>query len=95
MQNNNYFEELKKSMSQETLEKYKKIGQDFFSNFDFESGYMRRLQSRENEIVDILSALRSGLRAEDLDPEEIELLKKKFGEKWEQNIDLGGKEIPQ
>jgi hypothetical protein len=93
MQNNpftNYFDELKKKMPQETLDKYQKIGQDFFSNFDFESGYMFRMESREDRPNSILAALRSGLKAEDLSLEEIEILEKNFGN-WKEKIEADSK----
>lgn len=93
MQNNpftNYFDELKKTMPQETLDKYQKIGQDFFSNFDFESGYMFRMESREDSPNSILAALRSGLKAEDLSLEEIEILEKNFGN-WKEKIEVESK----
>lgn len=82
MQNSAYFEELKKNMSPETLEKYKKIGKDFFSNFDFDSGSMFKVETNVDQVRQIISSLRSGLGVEDLSEDEIKLMEKSFGGEW-------------
>ena len=81
---NEFIENLRKKMNPEQRQDYEKKGQDFFSNFDFETGKMFKVENRHTEI---LSALRSGLDVEDLDQEELEIMEKKFGRDWK-NIPL-------
>ena len=91
MQNHSaYFEELKKNMSPENLENYKKIGEKFFSNFDFQTGYMFKLNGQLDEAPRLVSLLKSGLAVEDLSEDEIKILEKSFGGDWRKTICVQG-----
>ena len=79
-----FFDQLRENMSPETIHKYQQIGQHFFSNFDFDTGYMYR-KDQLDKIDQIISALKSGLNPEDLSDDEVEVMKDKFGTNWEEN----------
>jgi len=93
--NSSYFEQLKKNMSPETLERYQKIGQDFFSNFDFEKGSMFKVQSNMDEINLIVSSLRSGLKIEDLTEDDIQTLEESLGADWKKCIECDTADLQQ
>lgn len=78
-----FMENLKKSMSPEQLENYRKKGESFFSNFDFDSGMMNKV---DNSYIYILASLRSGLNVDDLDSDEKEIMFRRYGKDWEKRI---------
>ena len=93
--NSSYFEQLKNNMSPETLERYQKIGQDFFSNFDFETGSMFKVQSNMDEVNLLVSSLRSGLKIEDLAEDDIQTLEKSLGADWKKCIECDTADLQQ
>lgn len=71
----------KKKMSKEDIEQYKKIGEQFYKDMDFQQG-----NSIENIITEsasyLSSLLNSGLLPYNLNKDEWRVLKEVYGEKW-------------
>ena len=71
----------KARMSKEDIEQYKKIGEQFYKDMDFQQG-----NSIDNIIKEsaayLSSLLNSGLLPHNLDKDEKRVLKEIYGEKW-------------
>jgi len=74
----------KARMSKEEIEQYKKIGEQFYKDMDFQQG-----NSIENIIKEsasyLSSVLNSGLLPHNLNKDEKRVLKEVYGEKWYEN----------
>ena len=74
----------KKKMTTEELEQYKKIGEQFYKDIDFQ---------KDNDIEEIIkesaaylsTQLNSGLLPHNFDKDEKRVLKEIYGEKWYEN----------
>lgn len=71
----------KAKMSKEDIEQYKKIGEQFYKDMDFQQG--NSIDNIIKESVAYLSSLlNSGLLPHNLDKDEKRVLKEIYGEKW-------------
>jgi hypothetical protein len=75
---------IKKQMSPEQLENYKKIGEQMYNNVDFQNCQV--LNNIPPPMVEALAyiseGLKSGLHPSYLDEDEIKVLKECYGEEW-------------
>lgn len=78
------------ALSDEDKEKYKQWGEYFFGNIDIQDN--RVLKSLPPPVYEsvayIISGLRSGLKHEDLEEEEINLMTEVYGEDWKTKFDF-------
>lgn len=72
-------------LTEEEKQRYKYLGEQLYDTIDYETG---RVNVDIDQVGGILSALKSGLRIQDLDVDEIELLKHRFGIEWQSKIDF-------
>ncbi len=78
------YDRFKDSLTPEQLEKYRQQGEDFFSNFDFKDGKM--ITPLDTSARHILSAVKSGLPVDELDENEVDILKNVYGDNWKDKI---------
>lgn len=81
-----YFDVIRKNMKPEDIERYQKVGKEFFSNFCFEQGLMYQTNRNSATVDSIVGAIKSGLTIQDLEDDDILLLKKEFGEEWNKSL---------
>jgi len=84
--NNPMVDEIRKSMSPEDLEKYKKLGESMYANIDYEKAAVSNMPPEmEDFLVYITSALKSGLHPSMFSDEEKKFMNEIVGEKWYEN----------
>jgi hypothetical protein len=70
----------RKALPPELLEKYKKLGESLYNNFDFVKGKVEEEPSNPEEVVSYIEiGLKSGLHPSFLKEDEIRLLDDKYG----------------
>jgi len=77
--------EAKKNMSQEHIEKLKQLGEEFYSNLDFENSKVLNNnlpQEMTDAVMYISEGLKSGIHPCDLGTDEKRLLVEVYGDKW-------------
>ena len=79
--NNPMVNKIRKEMSQEDKENYRKCGEDIMKNWN-ENGEEEPKISPRDILIYIESALRSGLHPEDLTKKEQKFMRKVKGKKW-------------
>lgn len=82
--NNPFVEAAKRSLSQEDIDNYKKLGEKFYSGWSFENGGPEHIL--DVALAEIVEAIKSGLHPSDLDDNEKEILKTKMGDEWYLNF---------
>jgi len=82
--NNPMVKAARKSMSEETRKSYEMMGKHMFANWKYNENEELEVSSNPDDIViDIESALRSGLDPKDLDEKERVFMASYKGEDWE------------
>lgn len=77
----------KKNLSQEDIERFKHLGEQFYNNIDFVTGKSNdgNLPNQWNECLAYIDeALKSGLQPTDLEEDEINFIKNMHGDDWYQ-----------
>lgn len=74
------------SMTPEQIELYKKIGEEYYKNIDMTEQDRKNIIKQDSIYIKsveyIEDGIRSGLDYNDLEDDEKEILKTKYGEKW-------------
>lgn len=78
------------SMTPEQIETLEKSGEYMYGQVDYETSTLLRERNIELEIA--VESLKAGFRPEDLSEEEIEVLKKEYGEHWKDRFDISSEE---
>ena len=94
--NNPFFENAKKSLTEEQKEEYKKIGEYMYNTeiYKVESVGPKIQAPKEEDIaLYAIQCLKSGADPKDLTDEEIRSLTKVHGEKWYEQFDFSQDEI--
>jgi len=78
--NNPFVNYAKKHMSQTQIDDYKKMGEKYFSCWDFEKGSPEEIL--DVAVAELSEAIKSGLHPVDLESNDIEILKTKLGKNW-------------
>ena len=88
-----------KSLSKEELEKYKKVGEQMYSNMNnfTDSKNIRNnlTSSMEEAVAYVEEGLKSGLLPSDLTEDEVILLVETYGEKWYEKYGYTKEEVPE
>ena len=86
-----------KSMSPEDLQKYKKIGEQLYGNINFvDSTLINNLSPpMEEAIAYVEQGINSGLMPEDLDENEVILLRNAYGEEWYKRFGFTQEQVPE
>ena len=81
--NNQYIDNAKQNMTPKQLEEYSEKGIAMYDTVDFTTSTINKhAQKDPNSVVIIIKSLQSGLDLEDLDNDEIEILKKHYGKDY-------------
>lgn len=83
--NNPMVEAARKNLSQEDIERYKHLGEQFYNNIDFVNGKTDQdnIPDQWNDcLVYIEEALKSGLKPSDLEADEITFVQNIHGNDW-------------
>lgn len=84
--NNPMVDEIRKTMSPEDLEKYKKLGESMYANIDYEKAAVSNMPPEmEDFLVYITSMLKSGLHPSMFSDDEKKFMNEIVGEKWYEN----------
>lgn len=96
MDNSTLFKNMMNNLSDEDKEKYKKIGEYMYNTIDYENNeILNKIKTPTEEILGYIEiALKSGLSAEDLEPEERKYMKDQFGNKWFERYGFTLDDIP-
>lgn len=78
--NNPMVEAAKRSMSPKDIEEYKRLGEKYYSGWDFEKGGPEEML--DVAVAELSEAIKSGLHPSDLDDNEKEILRVKLGKDW-------------
>ena len=78
--NNPFVEYAKKHMSKQQIDDYKKMGEKYFSVWDFEKGNPEEIL--DIAVAELSEAIKSGLHPVDLEQNDLEILKTKLGKNW-------------
>ena len=70
------------SMTPEQRETYRKLGEALYKDVDFETGQVSQTDPVELAVTEVRAAIRSGLQPSALTPDEVDLMKGVYGEKW-------------
>lgn len=86
---------IEESLSPEQVEKYRNMVEKMHSNIDFEkNAIINNIPPPTHEaLAYIEDSIRSGLLPEDLEYNEIELLKNTYGEKWYKKFNFSEEEM--
>lgn len=90
-------ESARKSLTPEQIEEYKKIGEYMYNNVDYKNislGSQVNEAKDEDLILYASEALKSGMDPNDLTRQEVDVLKKVYGDRWFDKFDLQEDEIP-
>jgi succinate dehydrogenase flavin-adding protein (antitoxin of CptAB toxin-antitoxin module) len=78
--NNPFVDAAKKSMSLEQIENFKKMGEKYFSVWDFDKGNPEEIL--DVAVAELSEAIKSGLHPTDLEENDIAILSTKLGKDW-------------
>lgn len=80
-------EEIRKNynLSEEDKERYRQKGEDFFANFDFKEGKM--VTQLDLYARNIIASIKSGFPVEELEEDELTILKNVYGEDWKKQLE--------
>ena len=80
--NNEMIKQAKKSMTPEELEEYKKKGEEFFADVNFEDKDGNAIPPVESACAYIAEGLKSGLHPSYLDDDEKRVMEEIYGKEW-------------
>jgi hypothetical protein len=95
--NNPFFENAKKSLTEEQKEEYKKIG-EYMYNKDIYSTAETKIKSditHEEILFYAVQALKSGINPKDLTQKEIQALTDTYGKYWYEKFGLEKEDVPE
>jgi DNA-binding ferritin-like protein (Dps family) len=95
--NNPFFENAKKSLTEEQKEEYKKIG-EYMYNKDIYSTAETKIKSDitpDEILVYAVQALKSGISPKDLTQNELQSLIDTYGKYWYEKFDLEKEDVPE
>lgn len=78
--NNPFIDAAKKSMSIQQIEAYRKMGEKYFSVWDFDKGNPEEIL--DVAVAELSEAIKSGLHPTDLEENDIAILNAKLGKDW-------------
>ena len=80
--NNEMIKQARESMTPEQLEEYKKKGEEFFANVDFEDKDGNTIPPVESACAYITEGLKSGMHPSYLDDDEKRVMEEIYGKEW-------------
>lgn len=80
--NNEMIKQARESMTPEQLEEYKKKGEEFFANVDFEDKDGNTIPPVESACAYITEGLKSGIHPSYLDDDEKRVMEEIYGKEW-------------
>lgn len=80
--NNEMIKQARESMTPEQLEEYKKKGEEFFANVDFEDKDGNTIPPVESACAYITEGLKSGIHPSYLDDNEKRVMEEIYGKEW-------------
>tara|TARA_Y100000591_G_C21707110_1_gene631427 strand:- start:293 stop:694 length:402 start_codon:yes stop_codon:yes gene_type:complete len=80
--NNEMIKQARESMTPEQLEEYKKKGEEFFANVDFEDKDGNAIPPVESACAYITEGLKSGMHPSYLDDDEKRVMEEIYGKEW-------------
>ena len=80
--NNEMIQKARESMTPEQIEEYKKKGQEFFANVDFEDKNGNTVPPVESAGAYISEGLKSGMHPSYLDDDEKKVMEEIYGKEW-------------
>lgn len=78
--NNPFVKAAKESMSLQQIENFKKMGEKYFSAWDFDKGNPEEIL--DVAVAELSEAIKSGLHPSDLEENDIAILSAKLGKDW-------------
>lgn len=80
--NNPMVESARLNMNAEQIQQYKKMGEQFYENFDFDTGTHAPADPVDLALIELKASLRSGLHPSCLTADEVEIMVNQCGENW-------------
>lgn len=83
------------ALSKEDIEKYKKIGEDYFNSVNFETSEVNNSHDPMHEVVNYIeSMIQSGLHISDLTKDEAFMMSEIYGDEWYKKYGYSKDDLP-
>lgn len=76
------YDRVKKSLTDEQIKQYEKIGEEMYNTVDFNTGTILNQCDDMESVACLIEAIKSGLHPDFMSDDEKIILKKHYGENW-------------